>query len=201
MNPFSELSCLCLAAGRSSRMGDDHKLLKKIGGISVIEIVVRQLMTIPFGEVIVVTGARADEIRQVLKPYPVRIVHNDDYSMGLHSSLREGVKATSDNVGFFICLGDQPFSLTERLLSFAEMELNRFSLIRSVVAGIPGHPVLVGSDYKNEILAGMDRDSGASYLFQKYDFETLEQPEAALWDLDTPEDFERYGSLRSLTER
>ncbi len=200
MNPFSELSCLCLAAGRSSRMGYDHKLLKKIGGISVIEIVVRQIMDIPFGEVIVVTGARADEIREILEPYPVRFVHNADYGNGLHSSLREGVRATRDNVGFFICLGDQPFSLSERLRAFAEMELNRASLIRSVVTGIPGHPVLVGSNYKDEILAAFDRDSGASYLFQKYDFETLEQPEAALWDLDTPEDFARYGSLKPLTE-
>jgi molybdenum cofactor cytidylyltransferase len=200
MNPFSELSCLCLAAGQSSRMGDDHKLLKKLGERSVIETVIRQLIQVSFAEIIVVTGARSEEIRDVLSPYPIRFVHNPEYLRGLHSSIRVGVDAMADNLGFFICLGDQPFSLRERILSFAQMEWDRSSLIRSVVTGIPGHPVLIGSNYKNEILATSDRDSGASYLFQKYDFETLEQPEAALWDLDTHDDFKRYGPLRSLAE-
>lgn len=188
-DPKTRLSCICLAAGLSSRMGADHKLLKACGDKTVIETVVDDLLKFPFAEIVVVTGARASEVEGLLTSYPLRIVRNPEYGKGLHRSIRAGVETLGEADAFVLVLGDQPFQLLDRIECITRYPYDSSSLVRSVVKGKPGHPVLIGSDYIAEILAHEDFDGGAAYLFQEHAHRSVEQKESALWDLDTPDDF------------
>lgn len=186
------MSGLCLAAGASSRMTSGHKLLRKIGERSVIEHTVRQMLALGFEEVLVITGARREEIEDEIRSYPLNIIHNSNFRSGMHSSLRLGVESMADNLGFVVCLADQPFALERRLHELLRLNLNRNDLVRSEFEGKPGHPTFIGSDFKKRILAEEDRDSGAGYLFREFPFQIVTQGKEALWDLDTEEDFNAY---------
>ena len=188
---MNDLTCICLAAGRSSRMMGDHKLLKSFRGVTVIERVAMQLCELSCQDVVFIVGAEAKAISALLSRFPVRVVFNPLYAVGMHSSIRIGIEAVAPaSKGALICLGDQPFQLKTRVQTLiGATPIQSDNLSRSSVGGQPGHPVLIGRDYFSKILEHSDGDFGCSYLFKEFPCLAVPQHESALWDLDTPEDF------------
>lgn len=99
---------IILAAGRSSRMGGPHKLLELWRDKPLIAHAV-DVVSAAGLPALLVTGARADDVRGALGDRPVDFVHAADHDEGLSASLRAGLAAMpADWDAVLVCLGDMP---------------------------------------------------------------------------------------------
>jgi molybdenum cofactor cytidylyltransferase len=149
------VSGIILTGGLSTRM-EANKLLLPYEGCTVIERVVEKVCAAGLGEVIVVTGHQSDKVKKVLQKYPVKFVHNPNYSLGMTTSIQEGVKeATGD--GYMICLGDM-VQITSKEYGWLKIRFERVVQVDKASIVLPlfnhakGNPVLFSSLYKNKIL-------------------------------------------------
>lgn len=187
-----KIACLLLAAGKSERMKPDHKLLMKMGDFSVIKKTALEIVQSQFCEVIAVTGFKNAEVERELVDLPIKIVHNDSFEKGLHSSIKLGVKNLSLETEFFaVCLADQP-ALTHvdynRLIEAVNMYPDK-KLFHPSFKGKKGNPAIIARDYIPEIISHEDNDRGCFYLFEKHSqvVVAVEMFDAsALMDIDTP---------------
>lgn len=197
---MKDFSLVILAAGSSSRMRGDHKLLQPIGehAVSLIEYLLRDIEKVDCLEQLLILGARREDISAKVKSPVIRQIYNPDFGVGMHSSIRAAVHAVSPHsFGIVLCLGDQPFHLSERIEKLLEgRTLSPDLLIRSTVDGQPGHPVFIGRKYFARILGQADADHGCHYLFKEFPFEVVSQSVSANWDLDSPEDFQKLRDSR-----
>jgi CTP:molybdopterin cytidylyltransferase MocA len=193
---MATLKLACLAAGLSSRMGTEHKLKQPVLGSPLIAWACEGLAAFPDCDPFFVLGHEADELSRFIAPFALRTVVNPHYGTGLHSSLRVAAREAEDAEALMICLGDQPFFLKQRIQTMRQSPFHSGTLRRSFALGQPGHPVLIGRDYFSEILNHADGDFGCSYLFKNHAerCECVEQHPSALWDLDRPEDFQRFAA-------
>jgi CTP:molybdopterin cytidylyltransferase MocA len=178
---------LILAAGAGTRFGSRSKLLAELDGRPLLEHAVRAQCAVPELErIVVVLGARADEILarvELLRAEPVTCAEWED---GQSASLRCGVRALlaggADRV--IVTLGDEPLITPAVVARFVAAPPGA----RAVYGGRPGHPVVLGPDQLAAI-SGLSGDRGASALLEGGP--TIEC--ADLWsgrDVDTPDDLE-----------
>ena len=101
-------AAVVLAAGGGTRFaGDDHKLLAKVGGRSIIAWSVAHALAAGLDETIVVTGA-ADVLGEL--PDGVTVLHNHDWEAGQARSLRVAVRwaEMAGHESIVVGVGDQP---------------------------------------------------------------------------------------------
>ena len=152
------ISAIILAAGESSRMVGQNKLLLPFGNVTLVEHIVDTVLRSNVGEVIVVLGHESIRVKKVLANHSVKFIQNDDYKIGMTTSIHAGVKAIATNAkGIMICLSDLPLIKTDELnhliRSFDELVNNNHMLIVIPVSkGQRGNPVTFSSHYKNDIL-------------------------------------------------
>ncbi len=183
-----------LAAGKSSRMGE-NKLLLKVGGKTVLDRLLDAL-TQAVDEVVVVTGNNPDPIRAMATAHGVRVAHNPDHEKGMTTSFQAGIRALGGVDAAFLVLGDQ-LGLSPELLRrmIAAMEDVPGALIVSPThGGKRGHPVLFRGSLFGEILAlketlkeVVDGHADAHVHVEGGEWSTM--------DFDTPADFERAKRL------
>lgn len=186
------VAAIVLAAGQSSRMAPQHKLLlPDASGRAMIARVVDHVLASPARPVIVVTGHRADEVRNALAGRAVTFVHASDYADGLSASLRAGIAALPAGAGALVCLGDMPLvtgaQLTQ-LIDAYDPEEGR-SIVAPVHAGRVGNPVLWGPAHLPEI-AALTGDAGARRLLDRHADAVTRvdlEDDAVLRDFDTVE--------------
>src|ERR1700745_468190 len=88
------LSAIVLAAGMSTRMGQ-NKLLLDFKDKPLIAHAVDTLLASEIDEVIVVLGNEAEQVQEKLRGRQVRLVENPDFREALSTSVRAGVNAVS----------------------------------------------------------------------------------------------------------
>ncbi len=153
------ISAIVLAAGESIRMGSTNKLLLPLGGRPLIAHVVESIRSSCVHEVVVVTGYEADLLGRVLADHDVRVTHNPDYRNGMATSIQTGIEAACPEAsGYMICLSDLPRITTpefDRLICafHAALALEERAIVRPTYQGDPGHPVVLASGYREEIMA------------------------------------------------
>jgi molybdenum cofactor cytidylyltransferase len=184
---------LVLAAGKSTRMGEQNKLLAEIEGRPMVVHAVDAMLASRADPVVVVTGHEAEQVRQAIGDRrPVTFIHNPDYAEGLSTSLRAGLDALADDMaGVLIGLGDMPRIRSndiDRLIA-AFNPLEGRAICVPTVAGKRGNPVLFSLDYAEEMRA-IEGDVGARHLIGIYADQVCEiemDDDAALIDVDTKE--------------
>ena len=188
------ICAIVLAAGLSSRMGV-QKLLLPFGGKTVISHIVDQLLASTVGEVHAVVGHQAERISAELSGRAVSIVNNPNYTSGMLSSVRCGLRNLPEKCrAVMVVLGDQP-SITTGLIdqilqSFAATEKN---ILVPLYKGKRGHPILFSSHYRDEILTQYG-DVGLRGLLHGHSDDTFEMAvstASVLCDMDCPEDYRR----------
>ena len=98
-----------VAAGLSSRMGGENKLLAEVDGKPIVARVVDALLDAAIDPVLVVVGHQADQVRASVADCRVRFVENPDFAEGLGASIRAGFRALDEPVdAALIALGDMP---------------------------------------------------------------------------------------------
>lgn len=101
------VSAIVLAAGLSQRMGQQNKLLLKIGTQTLIEKVVETVLKSKIEEVIVVLGHEAIKIQRILRGKKIKMIKNPLYQLGMTTSIQIGVQAASkESKAYIIVLGD-----------------------------------------------------------------------------------------------
>lgn len=114
-----------MAAGRSVRMGEP-KLLMRIGRMTLIERVLRNLKESRVNEIILVTGKGSRRIAKLVKDESrVKIIRNANYRRGLSSSIRAGLSVRTQADAAILVHADQPFadsSLINRMISAYEKD-------------------------------------------------------------------------------
>ena len=161
-------------------------------------LVVRALRTLAEGgaaPVVVVLGARADEVRAVL-PAGVRAVEAPDWADGMGASLRAGLAALEGAgpeegaavdaaVVHLVDLPGVTAGAVARLVAVGGRDV----LARAAYGGRPGHPVLLGRAHWAGVRAAAVGDAGArGYLAGRADVALVECGDLAVADdVDTPE--------------
>ena len=196
------ITALVLAAGRSSRMGADNKLLIPVDGKPMVRHAVDAALMSGCEHVVVVTGYMQDQVTAVLSGTPIATVHNPDYAKGLSTSLVAGLAAVpADADGVLVLLGDMPLvdrRLIDRMIAAFSPADGR-SIVIPVANGHRGNPVLWAAPFM-ERMRFLRGDMGAKALIAENEGQVVEiaaDNDAPLVDLDTPEALTAFLEERS----
>jgi len=189
-----KIAMVILAAGLSKRMGVFKPLLP-VGEMPAVLRCVRTAKSAGVCEIVVVTGNRDGEIRDLFSRVNdpcVKLVHNDRYNDGMFTSVCAGIRALPGDIdGFFLqpsdCCAVAPATLAALIEKFAES--GKASITRPMAEGRRGHPPLIPARFIGDILS-YNGDGGLKGLLATLPSVTLEtQDRAVLMDMDTPEDY------------
>ena len=197
------ISAVILAAGESRRMGKKNKLLLPIGGEALLVKLVASVCASDVGQVLVVIGHEAEKIRRELNEFPLNFVYNPNFSEGMTTSIKYGVKVVSHECdGLLICLGDMPFINTSEINKLIHAYVkNRIKgeglIVVPVFKRQRGNPVLFSIEFRNDILEHK-KESGCKEVIMKNSDSVMEiemDDEKMLLDVDTMEDYQSVSDL------
>lgn len=186
------VSAILLAAGESTRMGK-QKLLLPLGNMTMVEQSLENLLNSRVKEVIVVLGCNADEITPVIEKKNIRLVINQDFRLGMSSSIKAGISEISkDTEGVMIALADQPLIPPEIIdILIESFSGDERGIVLPVFKGLRGHPVIFDLKYKYELMA-IDGDVGLRGVVKAH-IDDLKEVEVdcpgILKDIDVMEDY------------
>lgn len=145
--------------------------------------------------VIVVLGARADEIRPALSHLSgVTVELNAGWESGLASSLTSGLHAALRDTtwdGVIAMLADQPLVDALVLRRIIAEFAGGARIVASGYDGVPGVPALFGREHVPELLS-LTGDTGAgSWLRSRAREAAIVPLGSAVLDVDTPADLRR----------
>jgi molybdenum cofactor cytidylyltransferase len=184
---------IILAAGESKRMGTPKQLLPW-GKTIILQQVIENADSSRLDQLLVVLGHRADEITAEIKvSSKTRILVNRDFRDGMSSSVKCGIKnAFADTEAFMLLLGDQPFISTNVIDKLIDSYCaGRHGIVIPFYDGHRGHPVILDSRYREELLS--IRDQGVREVVNKHAqdiFEVCVDSPNILNDIDTPQDYQ-----------
>ena len=192
------ISAVILAAGESKRMGKQNKLLLPVAGEALLVKLIKSVCDSDVGQVIVVIGHEAEKIRRKLNNFPLSFVYNPNFSEGMTTSIKSGLKEVSpDCDGYMICLADMPFINTPEINKLIHAYIqNRIKekklIVVPVFQGHRGNPVLFSSEFRNDILEHK-KESGCKEVIMN-NSESVKEVEMdddnMLIDVDTLEDYQ-----------
>lgn len=178
---------LLLAAGAGRRFGTPKALIS-LGGKLFVDSAAELLKAAGCDPVVVVLGAKADEVRATASLDGVTVVDNRHWDTGMGSSLRTGLHAVGIADAVVVLPVDTPgvtVAALHRLIELAEPK----ALARAVYDGVVGHPVLIGSDHFAGVLASAAGDQGARDYLKANTVRHVECADVADGaDVDRPED-------------
>ncbi len=165
---MSYITGIITAAGFSNRMGT-LKALLPWKGTTMISHQINILKLSGCNEIIVVLGFKSEEIIQEINNEDVKIVENHDYSYGRASSIKTAVNKSNIETECFVILGvDQPRN-TEIISFLINSHFKSGFLITSPrYLGKGGHPILVSSKLRDELLDIDEETLGLKNIFEKY---------------------------------
>lgn len=178
---------LILAAGEGTRFGPEPKLLAELQGRPLVERAIRAQCEVPsIDRVVVVLGAYADQLQERVDFARATVVVCENWHEGQAASLRRGLTELRDAYKVIVTLGDEPLISSELVARFVTEPPGA----RAVYNGRPGHPVVLGPDQIQRVMA-LTGDRGARELLGEGPRIELAGREDAGRDVDTKEDLER----------
>ena len=196
------ISSILLAAGTSSRMGGENKLIKEINGMPLIKHSIKNILGSAIDEIIVVLGHDKYLIENIIeKNKKIKFIYNDNYKTGISSSIKKGLNNISERTeAFFVCLGDMP-NVNQNI--YNKLIKTRYNYNKKIIPEkkkeifIPffekkeGNPVLFSKFMKEKIL-NIDGDFGAKKIIENNKNKILYVPiksSGVVLDFDTQKDF------------
>lgn len=191
---MTTVGAILLAAGSSTRFGDENKLVADLDGKPLLRHVADILTESSVTDLVVVTGHDRDAVEEALDGLPLRFVHNEEWQTGMGRSIARGIRALRpDTSAAFVVPGDMPF-LTAALLDalsgrHADAGGSRI-VVPTTEDGRQRNPVLWPRRFFDD-LAALDGPHGGKALIDRHRDETLRIPvsdESVFADIDTPGD-------------
>jgi molybdenum cofactor cytidylyltransferase len=188
----TSVGLILLAAGASTRMGTAKQLLP-YRGRSLLHYMAEVALASKCQPIVVVLGAYVDRIKPEIATLPLQIVENNNWSIGMGSSIRAGVQqsiAAQSLDAVVVMLCDQPLVTSFHLNQLiAAYEVTHRPVIASAYANTLGVPALFSHSLFPDLLS-LTANVGARYLIKEYSDRVypVPFPEGAI-DLDTREDY------------
>lgn len=188
------ISAIVLAAGRSTRMGK-NKLVLPLDGRPVLGRVLDALKGSKVGEIVVVLGEGAEEVRRKVDLSGTRVVVNPRYAEGMSTSVKAGLRSVSPSAAAaVVVLGDQPFLSSALVDSLIDGFLEEGApVVVPVRLGRRRNPVLFARSAFPEIM-NISGDRGAKAVVEAQGAAALEVKvgqAGTVLDVDTPSDYRR----------
>jgi len=189
-----KITGIMLAAGTSSRMGPENKLLLTYRGHTIIEEVIRQMSASMVDDIIIVTGherKRIEEILDVYRDSRINFVHNPEYLSGRGTSIRRAIEFIGDRVdAVLFMVADKPqvsSALINRAIDlFIE---KRPSVLYVETPSGRGHPIIFSKRVFPDLLQ-LQGDLVGNGLVARYADETVQLKDAVdQTDIDTEDDY------------
>lgn len=187
------IAAIVLAAGKSERMGRPKALLP-LDGSTFLQHLYDLLKNFSLGEVRVVLGSQAEEIKAGINIPETDIVINPDYEKGMLSSFQAGLVALQKKApeAVILCPVDHPnISVSLIELIIGNFHSSKAEIIIPTRGGRRGHPVLFAGSLFGELLSA-PLDVGARYVIHKFPEKVLEvetDEPGVIQDIDAPEDY------------
>lgn len=188
------VAILMLAAGASTRMRGEDKLLRRIGGEALLHRQTGRALATGHPVFVTLPYPQHPRCAEIGTAIPVFV---PDAACGMAHSIRAGVAAVPDSHAVLLAPADMPDIQTGHFMLF----INQFqssahpTLHRASNAdGTPGHPVLFPPDCRDALLT-LTGDDGARSVVKanEHRLRTIALPgDAAITDLDTPEAWTAY---------
>ena len=181
---------IILAGGYSSR-AESNKMVLKYKNTEIIRHAIMAMQDY-CTRVIVVTGHYHNDILEVVKDFEkVKVVRNLNYSQGMFSSVKVGVREVDDD--FFVTPGDYPLikkpTYEKILAAKGIIRVPTFNNRR-------GHPIFIGKELIKSLIDEKE-DSNLKLFRNKYEITNVETEDSGiLKDIDTVNDY-----LKLKTER
>jgi molybdenum cofactor cytidylyltransferase len=185
-----------LAAGGSRRLGEPKQLLR-LAGQTLVRRAALAALASRAERVLVVTGARAEEVERALEGLAVEVVRCPHWERGLAESLRAGVSAAlaPGEASVLVALADQPALQADQLDALIARHAAGAEIAASDYGGEPGVPALFSARLARELLA-LEGDRGAKpLLLRERERVALVPFEGGALDVDTPEDWARASRI------
>ena len=187
------IDAVILAAGESTRTGDQNKLLLEFENKVLAAHAIDAALGSMVQEVHIVTGHERDHLTAAIENRPVNFIHNGNYRMGIGSSIRCAINTLPPDVdGVILCLADMPWVRTDHL----DLLIGQFTgnaVCTLYFENQRGHPILFPKSWFPRLRA-LQGDRGARSLLR----ETAEtvttipvRDDSILRDIDHLEDFPR----------
>ena len=188
-----KIGVVILAAGSSSRMGDDPKQLLKFQGKTLLRRAAETALQTEFSTVVIV-GAKQEIFKKEVEDLPLKIAVNENWKVGISSSIQKGlsVLAEDDFQAAIVMLCDQPLVTSEVLMRLKDAFIeSKKPIVACRYENTIGVPALFAREVFAE-LNDLSGDEGAKKIIVKDLSRTvlIYVPEAA-FDVDTLQDFEK----------
>ncbi|GAA0555455.1 nucleotidyltransferase family protein [Paractinoplanes ferrugineus] len=177
---------LVLAAGGGSRYGMPKALVAYAGRL-LVERAAETLRSAGVARTVVVLGASATSVLAAAPNLPDPVI-NPDWATGMGSSLRAGLRALTGTpaVAAVVLLVDMP-EVTPLAVGRVTAHAAADALVMGSYAGRRGHPVLLGRDHWDGVMASAVGDRGARDYLRRHDVRLVEVGDVAGdLDLDVP---------------
>ncbi len=185
---------LILAAGNSRRMGDDNKLLLPFKGKPILSHVLEASLDSNLNHTCVVIGYDRLNIKKLLVNKEIQIVTNQEWSLGMASSIVAGVSHLKEYDGILILMGDMPL-VTPELINKIIIHGATDKIVLPVKDAQKGNPVFFGSNFMHELVT-IEGDRGARKVIQSNSPCILKvevKSDAIFRDFDTHDKLNEYG--------
>ncbi len=152
----SKIAGVLLAAGQSTRMGPDNKLLMPIDGMPIIRKTAISLIEGGLADLLVVTGHQAEEVQSCLADLPLRFVENTSFASGQAGSIGVAIERilNEGHLAALIALADMPFITSDLVNAMVANHLNLVAAQGRVTIpmfnGQRGNPVIWGRDFSSD---------------------------------------------------
>lgn len=127
MSESANIGVVILAAGSSSRLGRPKQLVE-FQNKPLLQHVIDAINPFQFRSSFLVLGSNVDQIQKSINPENVTLLHNENWSEGIASSIRlgvsESIKLNDSLDGILFLLSDQPFVNKELIGELLEKHLN-----------------------------------------------------------------------------
>jgi molybdenum cofactor cytidylyltransferase len=183
-----------LAAGLSARLGT-NKLLLRLESEPLVRRAARLALEAGLSPVIIVLGHEAEQVAAALDGLPVVSVVNPDFRAGMHRTLQHGVEQVpAECAAAVVLLADMPFVSAAMLAELvARFRSGTEPLVLSLYGEVQAPPTLYARSLFPEIAAAGEACGRRIVLAHRREAAELRWPEAALADIDRPEDAARLG--------
>jgi CTP:molybdopterin cytidylyltransferase MocA len=193
-SPPTGISAVLLAAGAGSRFGGG-KLLAPFGGRPLIEAALLGLREAPVDEIIAVVGKDAEGLRKACEPYGARVVENPDWTEGMSTSVRAGLRACRKEArAAVVALADQPLVGAEAVERLVKAFEGGAEIAVATYGGEPRNPVLFARGSWSLLERELSGDRGGRVVLRRHPELVTEVPcdgVADPADVDTVEDLRR----------
>lgn len=191
-----KITGVILAAGKSTRMGADNKLLLKYKNHTIIEEVIKQMTQSDIDNIFIITGHEKDRLSKLLHPLfsdRLKIIYNKNYELGRSESIKCAVNnifEDSDAICFMV--GDKPqvtASLYNKCLD--EFKIKKPDLLYVETPSGRGHPVIFSDELFPELLK-LQGDTVGNDLIErlKKDAIIIKEIEPQI-DIDTKKEYQK----------